>query len=168
MVYGFSVWKCDSMRWNSSEASYWLPTLNPPTCASLTVLVSSPLSLHFTSTPPETRFSQPPFSLCMMSVYISVSLSRRASLFEQRRLSHAHALWTACLADTDAARRLNSSRLGYVSTITFRLLWNNYFVSSVSFSQAVKEQIFYYYHVLLLYLTFGKVSTLCLLYISFK
>jgi hypothetical protein len=48
MLYGFSVWKCDSMRWNSSEASYWLPMLNPTTCASRTVLVSLPLCL-FTS-----------------------------------------------------------------------------------------------------------------------
>jgi len=45
MLYGFSVWKCDSMRWNSSEASYWLPTLNPSTCASRTVLDSLPLYL---------------------------------------------------------------------------------------------------------------------------
>jgi len=122
ILYGFSVWKCDSMRWNSSEASYWLPMLSPSTCASRTVLDPSPLSLHFASAHHETRLSQSPLSLCTMSVYISISLSRPASLFEQRRFSHAHALWTAFLADTDAVRGFSSARLGYLPTITFRLL----------------------------------------------
>jgi len=62
----------------------------------------------------------------MMPVYISVSLSRPASLFEQRRLSHAHALWTVFLADTDADRGFSSARLGHLPTITFRLLWGSY------------------------------------------
>ena len=90
------------------------------------VRLSSPLSLHFASAPYETRLSQSPLSLCMMPVYISVSLSRPASLFEQRRLSHAHALWTVFLADTDADRGFSSARLGHLPTITFRLLWGSY------------------------------------------
>jgi len=91
------------------------------------VRLSSPLSLLFASAPPETRLSQSPLSLCIMFVYISLSLSRPASLFEQRRrLSHAHALWTAFLADTDAVRGFSSARLGYLPTITFRLLWGSY------------------------------------------
>jgi hypothetical protein len=93
------------------------------------VSLCSPLSLHFTSTPHETRLSQSPFSLCTMSVYISLSLSRSASLFEQR-LSYAHALWMAFLVDTDAVRGFNSARLGYRPTITSLLLWNTYFAIS--------------------------------------
>ena len=94
------------------------------------VRLSSPLSLHFASAPHETRLSQSPLSLCRMSVCISVSLLRPASLFEQRRLSHAHALWTVFLADTDAVRGFSSARLGYLPTITFRLSWNTYFAIS--------------------------------------
>lgn len=94
------------------------------------VSLSSPLSLHRTSTPHETRLSQSPFSLCTMSVYISLSLWRSASLFEQRRLCYAHALWTAFLVDTDAVRGFNSARLGYLPTITILLLWYTYFAIS--------------------------------------
>jgi hypothetical protein len=63
MVYGFSDWKCDSMRWNSSEASYWLPTLNlPPAGASRTLLVSLPLCLFSLHLHPLNHNSHKPLS----------------------------------------------------------------------------------------------------------
>jgi hypothetical protein len=67
MVYGmwFCVWKCDSMRWNSSEASYWLPTLNPP-CGRLSRRDTLSSPLH----PLSLWLSQTPFSLCYSSGHI--------------------------------------------------------------------------------------------------
>lgn len=62
MVYGFNVWKCDSMRWNSSEASYWLPTLNPPAGASRALLVSLPPCPFSSHLHPLNRNSHKPLS----------------------------------------------------------------------------------------------------------
>lgn len=81
MVYGFSVWKCDSMRWNSSEASYWLPTLTPPShttkraplalCWSLFPLVSS---LHI-YTPSTSTLTNPFLTLLDVCVYFSFTFT---------------------------------------------------------------------------------------------
>lgn len=167
MVYGFSVWKCDSMRWNSSEASYWLPTLTlppsyttkrapPALCWSL-----SPLCLFTPHLHPLKLNSHKPLShsvrrLCIFLFHFHAGrrcLSRAVFPMHMR-------CGLCCLPDTGALCSLGA-RQDYQKTITLivirllRLSQDFLYQCRIkclliglcllSFSEPLQEQLFVYF-----------------------